>query len=251
MKKHLSVFALMVRQNIFKFIILIFVSAVAQSIMFYLKFKKALAEYESFYGDIQMQSLESIFEKSRITIAFAATFVLLLLVLCTTCRSSSKAVYTLRRLRIGTKSIILWQTLSGMFYLFMLWAFELLLVLAFSSAYMKYSPEDSISIQTVFLAFYKNSFLHALLPLESIGTYIRNIVFIISLSVCSSVFSVYSLNGKISYEILVLSPLVILSFKRKLGEPTIDFLLGFYALFILGWCIFDIFKKEGGLNEEI
>ena len=63
--------------------------------------------------------------------------------------------------------------------------------------------------------------------------------------------AVYSLIGKFSYEILTLAPLVILSFKRKLGEPTMDFLICFYALFILGWCIFDIFKKEGGLNEEV
>lgn len=251
MKKHLSVFALMIRQNFFKFLILIFVSAVAQGVMFYLKFNKAFAEYNSYYGEFQMRSLENIFEESRITLVFAAAFLLLLLILCTTCRSSSKTVYTLRRLRIGTRSIVLWQTLSGVFYLFMFWAFELLLVLLFSGIYMKYSPQDSISIQTVFLAFYKNSFLHALLPLESIGTYIRNIVFIISLGVCSSVFSVYSLMGKFTYEILVLSPLVVLSFKRSLGEPTLDFLTCFYAVFILGWCIFDIFKKEGGLGEEV
>lgn len=249
MKKHLSVFALMIRQSAVKMAVLVAVSLSAQLAAFLFTFKSALSKAE--FGEI-MLPLESIIEKSKIKLIFGASFLILVLILCLVCRSSSsKAVYTLRRLSVSRKSVVLWQTAAGVFYCFILLSAQIAAVIAFSAVYVKYAPKEALSSQTVFLAFYKNSFLHALLPLEFYSVYLRNAVLIICISISTAVFCAYSQVGKISMQVFFITPLTVLCFCAALAQPGVDVAIIFYALWIIVWCVCDIFKKEGGINEEV
>lgn len=68
---------------------------------------------------------------------------------------------------------------------FILWAWQALLSLALAAWWCHTHPA-AVGPQTVFVTFYRVSFLHALLPLGDVWLWVRNAVLCLSLGVCSA-----------------------------------------------------------------
>ena len=149
---------LYVRSSAFRLILLFVLLAAAELFMFYLAVEKCMAA--------DMPGLEYMFEKSRISWVMAFVFVLMSIQLSIIgCEYGSKQGYTLRRLRVSEGAVFAWQAAFNALMYFVLWAVQLALVLLMAS-YATEKMGSSANNQTLFLAFYRNDFLHSLLPLD-------------------------------------------------------------------------------------
>lgn len=80
--------------------------------------------------------------------------------------------YTLRRLRISERTVFLWHVLSCFFCFVILWMAEILVLTALCRYFLTQEITSGLSNQALFLAFYRNAFLHSILPLESVSRWI-------------------------------------------------------------------------------
>ena len=103
--------------------------------------------------------------------------------------SGCRTGYTLRRLRVGERALsLLWGgygTLCLLFY----WAAHLGTVLALCAAAMPHLSEGAASPLALFLACWRSPYLHALLPLEDVWLWGRNLLLCAALGLGTAAFS--------------------------------------------------------------
>lgn len=103
--------------------------------------------------------------------------------------SGCRTGYTLRRLRVGERALsLLWGgygTLCLLFY----WAAHLGTVLALCAAAMPHLSERAASPLALFLACWRSPYLHALLPLEDVWLWGRNLLLCAALGLSTAAFS--------------------------------------------------------------
>ena len=103
--------------------------------------------------------------------------------------SGCRTGYTLRRLRVGERALsLLWGgygTLCLLFY----WAAHLGTVLALGAAAMPHLSERAASPLALFLACWRSPYLHALLPLEDVWLWGRNLLLCAALGLGTAAFS--------------------------------------------------------------
>ena len=103
--------------------------------------------------------------------------------------SGCRTGYTLRRLRVGERALsLLWGgygTLCLLFY----WAAHLGTVLALCAAAMPHLSERAASPLALFLACWRSPYLHALLPLEDVWLWGRNLPLCAALGLGTAAFS--------------------------------------------------------------
>ena len=103
--------------------------------------------------------------------------------------SGCRTGYTLRRLRVGERALsLLWGgygTLCLLFY----WAAHLGTVLALCAAAMPHLSEGAASPLALFLACWRSPYLHALLPLEDVWLWGRNLLLCAALGLSTAAFS--------------------------------------------------------------
>ena len=103
--------------------------------------------------------------------------------------SGCRTGYTLRRLRVGERALsLLWGgygTLCLLFY----WAAHLGTVLALCAAAMPHLSERAASPLALFLACWRSPYLHALLPLEDVWLWERNLLLCAALGLGTAAFS--------------------------------------------------------------
>ena len=103
--------------------------------------------------------------------------------------SGCRTGYTLRRLRVGERALsLLWGgygTLCLLFY----WAAHLGTVLALCAAAMPHLSERAASPLALFLACWRSPYLHALLPLEDVWLWGRNLLLCAALGLGTAAFS--------------------------------------------------------------
>ena len=258
MKKHLSVFMLISRSTIYKVIALFVAMAALEGALFYISLDKALTRpiAENSVGlqglqgvqNLQAQQpvgLESLFTKSLIPWVFAVAFLLLTVLLCLTgCEFGSKQGYTLGRLSISGRSIFMWQALYNTICFFLLWAVQLAVALALCKLYIAKIPTEAVSGQTVLLAFYRNSFLHSLLPLDETSRYICNVFLIIGLGTSSAGFPFKQRRGKFGVNVALLVSTCLVFFTRSMGGFGNDILMILIAITVAAESIYRACKGE-------
>ena len=103
--------------------------------------------------------------------------------------SGCRTGYTLRRLRVGERALsLLWGgygTLCLLFY----WAAHLGTVLALGAAAAPHLSERAASPLALFLACWRSPYLHALLPLEDVWLWGRNLLLCAALGLGTAAFS--------------------------------------------------------------
>ncbi|MDO4482038.1 MAG: hypothetical protein Q4C14_04840 [Bacillota bacterium] len=216
MKKHLSIIMLMAGSTFYKLIFIFAAMAAAETALFY-KTLKFAAGVSSNY--ISISCIEMIIHESRITWIFFLAVLLISLVLCRTgCEFKSRQGYTLKRLALSEKGVFLWQAVYSTLCYIILWGIQLILLLVFCKIYLDMPENASASHQTVFASFYRNKFMHNMLPLDDSIVYIRNIVLAFGLGFASAVFSYKQRRGGFGAQIIVLAAASLLFFNKEMGS---------------------------------
>jgi len=245
MRKHLAVFGLFVRSSLLRILILLGGMILLQAFLF------GYTMHTTFSSENLVWGLESIITDSRIVFVFALAFLLMTLQLASVgCSHSSQTGYTLSRLCVTPQTVFLWQAAANTLFYLLLWAAEASTVFAFTQYYAAAVDPSQLSNQTVFLAYYRSTLLHGLMPLDQISIYIRNIVLICGLGTAAAVFPFRQRKKSIGLELYVLVPLVCIMFPRQTSEMVGDVFLILLSAFLMFTALYSVFTKEDANSES-
>ena len=161
MKHYLSVMMLFARSTFYKLLGLLALAGIAETVLFY---DASGASY----------SLENAFQLSHIPHVAGAVFLAWFLVLFAS--PLRQAGFTLCRLSINRRQLYLCHTLYNLLACVIFWAFQVCLLPGLFAWYGTQHTDPAIfSSQSILLAFYRNDFLHSLLPLADWTRYLRNL----------------------------------------------------------------------------
>lgn len=130
-------------------------------------------------------SLEAIISESRLSWACAAFFLFVNVILSWGSYTISDT-YTAARLSVSGKAVYLWQCIYNSLCYLLFWMVQILIGIGLCRVYEAMAPAEFVSNQTVFLAFYRSNFLHSFLPFEDTWVWVRNILLVVALGICSS-----------------------------------------------------------------
>ncbi len=245
-KKHLSVFMLMARNTIYKILGLFVLMAAVEGSLVYSRLKQ---------GDTgDSFNLELVISESHILWVFGIGFVLITIMLSMTgCEFSSKLGYILKRLSISERWIFFWQSIYNTICYLLFWMVQILIVFGLCNLYVKMAPEGYVTNQTVFLAFYRSDFLHSLMPMEDIAYWVRNMIIVVALGICSAHYPMVQRRGSKLWEIIPLAGSVIVFFVGELGEMYSFVMTIACSVCAVGAAIFHIFifEEEGEKLEKM
>lgn len=167
MKKELSVLMLAVRSSFYKILTVLIFMVVFQLSFFYLGVQK--------YRLQGVFSMEEMVEVSYIEPIFFIAFLLICAILVwSKNQKGSQSEYTLKRLLIHRERVFfLWSGYHICCFL-VLFSWQIFAIIGMGKWYLNWIEESYISSQSLFLAFWRNDFLHSLLPLAEVSRWIRN-----------------------------------------------------------------------------
>ena len=220
MKQHLSVWKLLIRSTVFRLALCLGIMCAVESGVFLWRAGSA-ASFEDAVGDGPAYAV------------FVAAYYCLFIVLETTlCRPNQLS--TLERLRISERRFLLLQAFHNTLCFLILWGAEVTLIFILSLWYRGAYPENAVS-PWLLLAFYRNSFLHGLLPLSTVSRWIVNLVYFTGsgiLSACAALKHRHGLRVMAPHAFMVV---VGVTFRAELLDPAEDIARIFFAL-----CLFSL-----------
>lgn len=238
MKKHLSVFLLAARAGVYRLILVLVLTAAAEGAFFRI--------------GLHSSALELAVRAGGMAIVFCAAFLLLTLLLCGSgCAFSSQPGYTLRRLSVSERSVFLSQAAFHAAAYLILWCAQVLLALLLCRGYVAANPEHSSS-QSIFLAFYRNAFLHSLLPLEETGRWVSNTVLALGLGLCTAAIPFWQRRRQKKLVPILMILLAALFFRSPLGTLSGNALLPICTVLLCWYTVRGVWleTKEGCDDEE-
>ena len=216
MKKHLSVFGLIARHSFYKILLLLLAMCGIELFVFQRRLSAARELYEVL-GSFPRP--ESLITSSGVGMGFMIAFVLIFLLLCLTAGGyNTRTGYTVSRLLINERHFYFWGVLYYAAMLLALWAAQALTVFFMSMLYEQAAPSALVSAQTVMLGFYRSELLHAILPLEDVGLWVRNLLVLFSLSLTAASFSYLNRRGRFGTSALAAALYAIATFKSEIGD---------------------------------
>ncbi len=178
--KDLSVFALLIRNSFYKVLLVLILSLMAAGLGF----------YKLFWGndsEIVFLSAEQMIDKLGAMPCFVMAFIVILLILgITESKLNQKSGNTIQRLRIDIKRFFVIETIYNVFIFTLLYAVWICAMIIMMKIYScRYAVAGGLltpaeNAQQLFMAFYRNEFLHNLMPMAEIGKWIRNILVIVA-----------------------------------------------------------------------
>lgn len=237
MKQHLSVLALAVRSAFYKVAALCLAAALAQIGLCLFFLQQTLPG-----ATLSLEQLAS-------TLSFTWIARVAFLAVCAVCLrfgcdfGGSRCGYTLRRLRVGERTAVLWAAVSNAGMLALLWASQLAVVLI---ANLLCRPAES-DPQALLIAFYRCHYLHALLPLRETSLLIRNLAMLLALALCCATFSYHQRRGHYRLEPLILALFTLFYFSQQIGSIESDTAL---ILVALAGIAVSLFSLRGGVPDE-
>ncbi len=179
MKKYLSVVSLPARVSFGKLLSILIAMTLVQGGAFWFVLQRGPVA--------QSFSLEFVLEESLQKWIFGAGFLAFYAALAMSLfRTGSRQNYTLMRLAVPAKGVFWLQCAYNAACLLLFWAWELCAVFGLCALYARLAPADYVSAQSVFLAFYRNDFLHSLLPFEDALRWVQNVFLVAGLSICAA-----------------------------------------------------------------
>ena len=247
MKKHRSVFELMVRSNFYRILLLLAAMVIVQTGLFLFAFHRRFGT-EAF-------GLEAVLKKSYIELVFFGVFIAMNIFLKTSVgyEGNEKPEYTMMRLSITRREVYYWHVVSNVLYYLLFFAVEVLTIVMLGLLYLKITPGEYVTGQTLFLACYRYDLLHSLLPLGDFPYLVRNILILAA----SSMFSAYypkeyavkdekeggkekQKNWKNRFDLFVFVPVL---FIGEFGDY-------FYCILLIIFCAVYIMWKIGRIRNE-
>ena len=233
MKKHSSVFMLMTRSTIYRVMGLLILMTVAEAGLFWLRLQQGAID-----GNF---SLEAIISESRLSWACAAFFLFVNVILSWGSYTISDT-YTAARLSVSGKVVYLWQCVYNTLCYLLFWMAQILIAIGLCRVYEAMAPAEFVSNKTVFLAFYRSKFLHSFLPFEATWVWIRNILLVVALGVCSS--RTPGKNRKIGVGACILIAASGVFFVQEIGDMTSVLFLVIAAVLCAVPSVVKALKKE-------
>lgn len=241
-KKYLSVFALYAKSSLLKILGVMLLALIAEGFFFLRTTDKSLYMY----------SIDMIFEKSHTGLIFAIAFLLITVLLCIPgCHFRSQTGYTLRRLSISEKEVFFCQSAYNFLVYSVFLAFQVALCFLLSLYYMSVAPAEEVTNQTLFLAFYRNSFLHSVMPLSDVALWLRNLFLAVFLAFAVSEFSFKNRRRKFSLMTLIAVAYPLFSFKREIGDIGHTVFTALFMLIVIAECISCVFFRNYEEEEEL
>ena len=249
MKRHLSVFGFFARSSFFKVLLILLAMCAVEITFFHFGLQDALEAYEVVGSG--MPSLERMFMRAATNVYFRVALTLITIAICLPgCEFKSKTSYTMRRLSISERATFFHQAAYNALVYLMMLAVQLVIVFGLSQYYLSVVPEECISNQTMFLAFYRNDFLHSLLPLEDIGLWIRNGLLVITFGLATAEYPYRQRRHKFSSTALALVVYTIVWFDQNVGQLGHVITTAIIALMLIGTTIYTLAKKDEEVVED-
>ena len=192
MKQHTSIFMLLSRSSIYRVLLRFAGLILAESGLFYWAMQRKwnlICE-----GNI---GLEGLLSDSQLFLVFVFCFAQITGILSNVgFESESQVGYTLQRLSVSEKTIVLWHWCYNCLCFLMLWWVQILTALGLCLWYVKAAPAEMVTGQTIMLACYRNAFLRHLFPLADIFGWIRNAALIITFGLLTAKAPYFNRRGK-------------------------------------------------------
>lgn len=241
MKRYLSVFEMIIRCSIYKVLGILGIMIALEAGLLAFAWNQPIATMQP--------SLEEWIERSWICIPFLFAYWGVTKVLSSSGTNvGSMQAYTLQRLRIAEKRVNLLQCIYNIFCYTLLWMTQVLVFFVASGVYMKYKTGAILTNQTIFLAFYRNTFMHSILPMEDIFGWFTLAFFIVLGGILTTLFSHKQRQGKTDWALIVFVALIAIFFQRKLGaEPILMLML------MTSWSLYLVLVallNKGGQKDE-
>lgn len=241
MKKHSSVLMLLVRSSVYRIVLLFAMMTAAEVGLFWLVLQNS--QTESVHG------LELAISYCRLPVVFAAAFFALTGLLCSTgSEGKTKTGYTLRRLGISETTVFFWQAGYNALCYLLLWMVQILVCMLLGLLYTRWIPQEFVTGQTMFLAFYRSEFFHSLLPFEENALWFRNAILVLSLGICSARYPLGQRHGSKLHEIFGLATAAGVLFVADINDAS-GVLLILACMVAVGVSLFRAFDKEASYEE--
>lgn len=248
-KQHIAVFMLFVRSSLYPVLVLSALMAAAEWQLFHFAWKALEQQYLD--GESVMRTAEVIVDKAGMELVFLMTLGIMTILLVKTGRSmGSHQEYTLYRLGITPKSVCLWQALYNSCCFFLLWAVQAVVAFGLGLYFVQAADRSLVTNQSLFLAFYRNDFLHAVLPLERMMGWVRNVAWFLALGCSISYDSYCSRRGKHSVWLWALLVGGIASFSQGLGATGLGAAVVLYLVILAVMGYFTLVEGEWAFDEE-
>lgn len=241
MKKHMSVFQLMVRCSFYRVLAVLTVMIVLQTGLFWFALNHGIST-EGF-------GLEYVFEKSHIDIVFIGAMIAMdILLRAATEYEAERKNYTMMRLSVTRREVYYWHFASNMLYYLLFFCVQLLTVIMLGMMYLKFAPVEYVTGQTLFLACYRNDFLHSLLPFGDFPYWIRNFLVLIAAGFWSAYYpkEEETEKKKKQFHGFVVLPVL---YSRGLGDYMNCIILGIYAVGYIIWMNIHVRKEEQEIRQ--
>jgi len=216
MKKWLSVLALEVRSSIYKLLAVFLCMTGLEMADFYRVVRTHWDRGQQFVADRQERNVlllmfEKILGDTFVEWIFLAAFagVSAILIWSGSEKGKVRTQETLWRLRVNPHGIFLTWSLYHLFCFWMLFVWQILLVMGMHQYYLLYIDAE-MAPQALFLAFSRNSFLHGILPFADVLIHVRNLVLFIVWAL-GTVYFGYVGYGRHSHKCLLIAAFLVFS----------------------------------------
>lgn len=230
MKKYISVFEMITRSTLYKVLTVLVVLAGVQLALFW-------REMQSHIDD-SMSGMESMVNGSHMIWVLAVGFLLITVILCRSgCNIGSNQGYTLRRLQISENTVCVLQAIYNGLCYFLLWASQVAVLFVAGILYAK--EAQNLTNQTIMLAFYRNAYMHSILPLaDGLGWFLLVLMFA-GCAVVTAIFPHQQRRGKVSFGVIAVVALVFILFPRGLGDD-VTFLVSYPLALLVGYGVYSL-----------
>ena len=159
-------------------------------------------------------------------------------------RSGCKSSYTLLRLKVSKKRQFAAKTVYNFLCLMMVFAVQILTAFVICRVYEAKLPSELVSPQYLFLTFYRNEFLHCILPMADWGKWICNFLLLLALAMDAAY--VGNRNGVLLS--LVNYCILVQWFVSEINSP-VALLCALYCVLIIIAVLLRLFGVIGGLRS--
>lgn len=244
MKKYISVFEMLIRSTLYKVLGVLVIIVALQGYLFWNTVMNG-------QGGVVEDGLEVLVDNSNLLLPLAAGFLLITGILCLSgCNIGSNQSYTLQRLRISERAVYWLQALYNSMCYFLLWASQVGVTIGISHWFMENATELTITNQTLVIAFYRNAYLHSILPMEDAVGWAILAGIILGCGINAAKVPYQQRRGKISVGILMMVGATLVTFPRGLGEDFSMLGICLVILFAAGWISWGLRLEKKGVQAD-
>lgn len=228
-----GVWGLLARVSIYKIAGILLVMAAVQIGLFY----EGMGQVRE-----EMPGFESVLWKTRAVSIFQAAFSAVFLVLLRTQgEHGGRSRYTLLRLPLSWRRILALRIFYNLLCFLLVFTVQAGLILGMAGIYRVEAGAEMATGQMVFLAFYRNAFLHNLWPMAEAGKWIRNLLLFLALSLEAA--AGHRRKGYISAALLLVV-IVFWVFQSETGINLRDAFCDLLLLILAGGTLWGIWRSK-------